>query len=426
LPIGSPGEWYAIYPPFQKGFEKHDAVWQYMNGGVGGHVAGELARGAYENGYENYGTDILNRLFELGKKYNNKIWFAYTGSMPPPPPAPVYKPLDISAYANMDISNTENTTALKWMNSLQAGDDLHNLPVGVQTFAGIHFNVIDPAKNKRKAVVAVSKQKGFPSSVEINVNDTAACIYLLHTSSKPASENIVGAIKFLYDDSTMKLQYIAMDKQLTYWWFSELKTDYSGIAWYGKNDVSEGVGVSWCAINNPEPHKKISKIILQSSEGNEIYTVFAITLSDKVHYIPVSPVSFGGPDDWAAATAMAAMIEGMAGVKDKSEAYELPVVSPRWITANVDSVNVTVRYAASRGYVTYQYRNDKKNKAIFITVTGNGDKMFFHVLLPMNAEAKNVLCNSKTIGFKPSTIEKSTYADFEVALDKVNSIEIKY
>ena len=30
-------------------------------------------RGAYANGYENYGTDILNRLYELGKKYDNKI-----------------------------------------------------------------------------------------------------------------------------------------------------------------------------------------------------------------------------------------------------------------------------------------------------------------------------------------------------------------
>lgn len=426
LPVGSPGEWYSIYPPFQKGFNRHDAVWQYMNGGVGGHVAGELARGAFENGYENYGSDILNRLFELGKKYDNKIWFAYTGSMPPPPPSPVYKPLDISSYANMDLSNTEKTTTFKWMNASRAGDDLHNMPVGTQTFAGIKFNVIDPAKSNRKAVVAVSKQKGFPSSVEVNVDDSAACIYLLHTSSKPASENIVGSVKFLYDDGSSKLQYIIMDKQLTYWWFPQLKTDYSGIAWYGKNDVSEGVGVSWCAINSPEPGKKINKIILQSSEGDEIYTVLAITLANRPHYVPVKPTSFGGPDDWAAATAMAAMVEGLAGVRDKGEAYKLPLIAPRWITTNVDSINVTVRYAASQGYASYQYKHDRNNKAIFITSTGSGDKIFFHVLLPMNAKPKSVLCNNKTIAFVPVTIEQSSYADFEVGLNKVNSIEIKY
>jgi hypothetical protein len=121
LPVGSPGEWYAIYPPFQKGFTQHDAIWQYMNGGVGGHVAGELARGAYENGFENYATDVLNRIFELGKKYGNHISFAYTGSMLPPPPAPVYRPLDISAYVNMDLSNTNNAAQHKWMNGWQAG-----------------------------------------------------------------------------------------------------------------------------------------------------------------------------------------------------------------------------------------------------------------------------------------------------------------
>ena len=95
-----------------------------MNGGVGGHNAGELSRGAYENGYENYATDILNRIFELGKKYGNRISFAYTGSMPPPPPPPDYKPLNISTYANMDISNTNDNAQHKWMNGGKPGDDL--------------------------------------------------------------------------------------------------------------------------------------------------------------------------------------------------------------------------------------------------------------------------------------------------------------
>ena len=210
LPVGSPGEWYSIYPPFQKGFEKHDAIWQYMNAGVGGHVAGELARGAYENGYENYATDILNRLFEFGKKYDNKIWFAYTGSIPAPPPPPTYRPLDISAYANMDNRSKRSDKSFSWMNTKREGDDLRNLPAGEQTFGGIRFNVIDAEKNNHRSVVAVSNQKGFPPSVEINVNDTAGCIYLLHTSTKPSSENVAGDIKIVYNDGSSRLQYILM------------------------------------------------------------------------------------------------------------------------------------------------------------------------------------------------------------------------
>ena len=384
LPVGSPGEWYAIYPPFQKGFGIHDAVWQYMNGGVGGHVAGELSRGAYENGYENYATDILNRLFELGKKYDNKIWFAYTGSIPPPPPRPIYKPLDITAFANMDNWDKGSETVLTWMNSKRKGDDLHELPVGEQNFAGIRFNVIDAAKNNRKAVVAVSKQNGFPATVEIPVNDTASCIYMLHTSSKPASENVVGAVSFVYADGSQKTNYIMMDKQLTYWWFSQLKTDYSGIAWYGKNEVSEGVGLSWCAINNPMPSKTITKIILHAPENNGIYTVFGITLSNQKHYVPVSPVSFGGPDNWAAATAMAAMVEGLAGVKNgpQTEAFGNPVIAPRWVTTTANMVDVTIRYAASQGYVAYHFVHDKNKKQIQITATGSGEILHYHILLP--------------------------------------------
>ncbi|MEO7046405.1 MAG: hypothetical protein ABI091_13930, partial [Ferruginibacter sp.] len=233
LPFGSPGEWYAIYPPFQNGFTQHDAIWQYMNGGVGGHVAGELARGAYANGFENYGTDILNRIFELGKKFDNKIYFAYTGSVPPAPPAPVYKTINISAYANMDLSNTNNSANHKWMNGGKSGDDFHNLPVGEQMFDSIKFDVINPAANSRNAVVAVSNQKGLPDSVSIPVNDTAACIYLLHTSGKPESENVAGVVKIMYEDGSNYLQYIIMGKQLAYWWFTELKTETSGVAWYG-------------------------------------------------------------------------------------------------------------------------------------------------------------------------------------------------
>ena len=428
LPVGSPGEWYAIYPPFQKGFEKHNEIWQYMNAGVGGHVAGELARGAYENGYENYATDILDRLFELGKKYDNKIWFAYTGSIPPPPSSPVYRPLDISAYANMDNWSKGSDKVFSWMNSKREGDDLRNLPTGHQTFAGIPFNVIDAEKNNRKSVIAVSKQKGFPPSVEINVNDTAGCIYLLHTSGKPASENVVGAVKILYADGSSRLQYILMDKQLTYWWFSELKTDYSGIAWHGKNAVSEGVGLSWCAINNPEPQKKISKLVLQSPEGDGIYTVFAVTLSDKEHYVPVKPTSFGGPDDWAAATAMAAMVEGLAGVKDaaKTEGYSHAVIAPGWITTASDTVRATIRYAASRGYVSYQYAHNKQQHTITITATTGGEKIFFRILLPANTKVQTVRSHNKNIVFKQSTIEQSNYVNFDTDVQGAKTFEIKY
>lgn len=429
LPVGSPGEWYAIYPPFQKGFGAHNSIWQYMNGGVGGHVAGELARGAFENGYESYAVDILDRLFELGKKYDHKIYFSYSGSISPPPPAPAYRPLNLIPYANMDFERVGSKQANRWMMGTRQGDDFHDLPVGDQTFNNIRFNIIEPAKNERKAVVAVSHLTGLPAAVEIPVNDTAASIYLLHTASKPSSENIVGNVTFVYTDSTKRINYVVAGKQLTYWWFSELKTDYSGIAWYGKNKVSEGIGLSWCAIDNPEPSKTIAKIILEAPADNGIYTVFGITLSNRPHYVPVNPVSFGGPDNWAAATAMAAMVEGLAGVKDAmgTEAFSSPVIAPRWDNTTAKNVNVLIRYAASKGYVAYQYEYQPAIRKIKILVAGNGRSLHFHIILPDSSKgAKYITANNKNVSFTNNDIGKSVYSDFEVSGNNPVIVLISY
>ena len=429
LPPGSPGEWYAIYPPFQKGFERHNKIWQYMNGGVGGHVAGELARGAYENGYEAYATDVLNRLYALGKKYGDKIRFAYTGATEAPPPPPVFNPLNLSSFANMNHSSEDSSQAIPWMNSKRAGDDFRNLPSGLQTMAGIPFQIIDPAQHSGRSVIAISKQSGFPGSVEIPVHDSAACIYLLHTSSKPESEAVAASTKIVYEDGTSRLQYLIMGKQLTYWWFSELKTDYSGIAWYGKNAVSEGIGLSWCAIDNPEPHKKISKIVLLSQEGNSIYTLFAMTLASRPHAVPIDPASFGGPDNWAAATAMASLVEGLAGVKESagSKAFSKPMIAPRWGITAIDSIAVTIRYAASRGYVAYQYTHDMKKRKLIIRFTGSGNGFHFHVLLPEGiGTTKMVLKDGRPIHYQIGKIENSSYVDLDVGDFSPGQLEIRY
>jgi hypothetical protein len=279
-------------------------------------------------------------------------------------------------------------------------------------------------------VIAVSHLKDFPSSVEIPVNDTAACIYLLHTSTKPTSENVAGNITLVYSDGSKKNNYMIMGKHLTYWWFSQLKTDYSGIAWYGKNDISEGVGLSWSAIDNPFPGKQISKIILEPPADNGIYTVFSISLADKPHYVPVNPVSFGGPDNWAGATAMAALVEGLAGIKDapKTEAFSSPVISPKWINTNANDVNVTIRYEASNGYVSYHYKNRPEKNQIELLTTGSGKNMVYHIELPANIKsAKSVISeNNKGVPFKTSTIENTSYTDFILQGNRPTKIIIAY
>jgi hypothetical protein len=429
LPPGSPGEWYAIYPPFGRGFGRHDAAWQYMNGGVGGHVAGELARGAFENGYEPYALDILERLADLGYKHGNKIWFCYTGSIPPPPPPPRFTPVSLAAFANMDITDQGGPASAPWMRQGKPGDDLRGLPTGQQVFAGIPFDVTDPATNQRRTVLAVSRQKGLAASAEIPVNRQAGSIYLLHTSSKPTSENVCGSVSFLYSDGSRHTQYLIMEKHLTFWWFSQLKTDTSGIAWHGPSPVADDVGLSWCAIDNPHSDKTIRSLCFQCPDDDGIYTLVGLTLADRAHYVAPNPVSFGGPDDWAAATAMAALIEGLAGVKDgpKSQAYAHPQLSPRWDLTAAAPIKTIVRYAASRGYVAYTYAHNPAAREIQLTVTGSGDVIDCHFLLPAApASTLTVQAGGTAIAHQLSTTGPSHYVDFTLTTTSPQTLRIHY
>ncbi len=56
-------EWYALEPPYPQ-FGPYPAG-SYINGGVAGFVAGELAKAAFNHGREEYGADVLRRVGEL-------------------------------------------------------------------------------------------------------------------------------------------------------------------------------------------------------------------------------------------------------------------------------------------------------------------------------------------------------------------------
>ena len=427
LPAGSPGEWYAIYPPFQRGFTQHDELWQYMNGGMAGHAMGEMARGAYENGFENYASGIMTYMLDLIKKSGNRLWFAYTGSIPPPPPPPVFKPVDISKAANMDLLGTGGKGSFPWMGADRPGNDMEGLPTGHQVFSKIEFNVIDPVKNQRRSVIGLSYTKGWPTTAQVLVNDSAKCVYLLHSSSDNIPSGFAGAITFRYTDGTEVSRNIIKYKDVTNWWFSDLDNERAGVAWSGPNKVSTKVGVCWAAIDNPEPGRKIEKLIFHAPIEGGIYAVIGITLSDRNHYVKPKLESFGGPDNWAASNGMAALVEGLAGVKNTGLAFDRVRLSPRWCTTSTDSVNVCIRFAASDGYVSYIYTLDKKSREINIVLTGSGKELEGHTLLPESAgKALGVICDGVEIPFNMSMVEKSKYVDFRIPIDKVHTIKIKY
>jgi hypothetical protein len=67
-------EWFSIDPVYEKFADL--TAGQYVNGGISPFTAGELAKAAFNNGYEEYGYDILERFADLTER-DNCIYFLY-------------------------------------------------------------------------------------------------------------------------------------------------------------------------------------------------------------------------------------------------------------------------------------------------------------------------------------------------------------
>ncbi len=69
-------EWVSVYPFWPKGFSGVEAG-TYVNGGVLTIVAGELAKAAFQHGFEAYGADILGRLQAMMAQQGGRLACAY-------------------------------------------------------------------------------------------------------------------------------------------------------------------------------------------------------------------------------------------------------------------------------------------------------------------------------------------------------------
>jgi hypothetical protein len=281
-----------------------------------------------------------------------------------------------------------------------------------------------PDSNGVNTAIAVSSVTGCAHSVSVPVQGMAKSVYLLHTGMGNATDNIYATVTFKYADGSAQTRYLIKGRDLSNWVFPSLSNARAGVAWHGPNESYASAGIYWSALDNPVAGKKIDSLIFTAASNESIYILFGLTLSDQLPYEKPKAESFGGPDNWAAATNMQALMEGLAGVTDSTEAFEMPVLSPRWVAANTDSVYVSARLAASGGYVSYRYRHSGKDKRISITATGSGKRIAFHAEIPRNAVS--VLLNGKRIDFKQVQVEQSAYADFNFPLQGVAEVTINY
>ncbi len=75
-------EWFTIDPPYDR--FKNYKIGEYVNGAVSPFTAGELAKAAFNNGYEEYGWDIISRFSKLAERDKDVYFLYYPDSTPQP------------------------------------------------------------------------------------------------------------------------------------------------------------------------------------------------------------------------------------------------------------------------------------------------------------------------------------------------------
>ena len=155
MPKSSVAEWYTIYPPFEQGFQKDAPKWEYMNGGVSTIVAGELAHGAFQHGYETYGVDILNRTLNLARKHDDYLHATYKGAITEPKTGN-FTPISLAKSANARLSRGKVVKVVPGWNGDGEENDASNIPLGQHLFLGIPFQITDPLDNADKGCIVLS------------------------------------------------------------------------------------------------------------------------------------------------------------------------------------------------------------------------------------------------------------------------------
>lgn len=79
-------EWFSIDPPYESFV--HYKKGMYVNGAVSPFTAGELAKAALNNGYEEYGWDVISRFMELVERDGVAYFLYYPDSKPQPEGGP--------------------------------------------------------------------------------------------------------------------------------------------------------------------------------------------------------------------------------------------------------------------------------------------------------------------------------------------------
>ena len=145
-----------------------------------------------------------------------------------------------------------------------------------------------------------------------------------------------------------------------------------------------------------------------------------------VAYKPDGTVDEGIPDNWGQAAVYSALIEGLAGVSDKSSLFRTVEISPRWLAADINKASVHVVYGPSGAGISYKYEHDPVLRTIQLAINGDMHKSKVRILLPKGVTKATVSVEGKTLAAGKVTIRNSNYIIVTLPAGKINRLVAQY
>jgi hypothetical protein len=431
-------EWWSMDPPYtREQWPTHGPPeGEYTNGAICPIVAGEIAKAAFDHGMEDYGADILDRLWDLSERDGGHMHQAYKRIGADHQPAEAkFRHVDMHDVVNRGLEQGAHDEVKAWID--EGENDMRNLPVGRRRFGIIEFDVIDPRKNEGRSVLLMDSQDDdLPGEMVVPVEGlTGRSLYFLHALAKNVpSHAVAGLYQVHYADGHVERIDIRKGHEIGLWWGVSDVADWRGrtgvdrsrcrVAWRGANGQWKNVGMYMFGWNNPRPDTPIVAITARAIAVPIL--LGAVSVSDQSVEFDVSIRSYGLPSEWSQGAVFYAVAEGLAGIEDTERAFRRVKVQPRWAATQADKSRVTLHYPASNGYVSYDCRIDRKKRRIRLDLTGSFDEAEIRVLLPTKARAKSVTVDRNEIAFEDRTLEGSRYAAFTLTDLPAGPIVITY
>ena len=168
-------EWFTIDPPYEQFFVYKRG--RYVNGAISPFTAGELAKAAFSNGYEEYGWDIIQRFMELAERDGTVYFLYWPDSRPQPDLGPsawgaaaLISAVDeglagiIDAGVNYDEIifsprfPVTHYTELRYLTGYEVSKTLVDVRY-ILADAGMRYDVISPAKTVRAHILLPKGKK---------------------------------------------------------------------------------------------------------------------------------------------------------------------------------------------------------------------------------------------------------------------------